>query len=96
MGNLVVKDNALIEASHKLSESEQRLILLAIVKGREFCDNIEQLQGKELEIHADDYMQTFGVDRHAAYKSLKSAVLGCLKLNGVISTSMTKANRSTL
>ena len=76
MGNLVVKDNALIEASHKLSESEQRLILLAIVKGREFCDNIEQLQGKELEIHADDYMQTFGVDRHAAYKSLKSAVLG--------------------
>ena len=26
MGNLVVKDNALIEASHKLSESEQRLI----------------------------------------------------------------------
>ena len=48
MGNLVVKDNALIEASHKLSESEQRLILLAIVKGREFCDNIEQLQGKRV------------------------------------------------
>ena len=26
MGDLVVKDNALIEASHKLSEAEQRLI----------------------------------------------------------------------
>ena len=59
MGSLVVKDNALIEASHKLSESEQRLILLAIVKGREFCDSVEQLKGKELTIHADDYMQAF-------------------------------------
>ena len=46
MGDLVVKDNALIEASHKLSEAEQRLILLAIVKGREFCDSIGQLKGK--------------------------------------------------
>ena len=76
MSKLVVKDNALIEASHKLSESEQRLILLAIVKGREFCDNIEHLRGKELEIHADDYMQAFGVERHAAYESLKKAVMG--------------------
>ena len=62
MSKLVVKDNALIEASHKLSESEQRLILLAIVKGREFCDNIEHLKGKELEIHADDYIQAFGLN----------------------------------
>ena len=76
MGNLVVKDNALIEASHKLSESEQRLILLAIVKGREFCDSIEQLTGKELAIHADDYMQAFGATRQGAYKALKQAVLG--------------------
>ena len=58
MGDLVVKDNALIEASHKLlSEAEQRLILLAIVKGREFCDSIGQLKGKELTIHADDYIK---------------------------------------
>lgn len=76
MGNLIVKDNALIEASHKLSESEQRLILLAIIKGREFCDSIEQLESKELSIHAEDYMQAFKVERHAAYKSLKAAVLG--------------------
>ena len=76
MGNLVVKDNALIEASHKLSESEQRLILLAIVKGREFCDSIEQLKDKELTIHADDYMQAFGATRQGAYKALKQAVMG--------------------
>ena len=76
MGNLVVKDNALIEASHKLSEVEQRLILLAILKGREFCNSIEDLKDKELIIHANDYIQAFGVDRDAGYKSLKKAVLG--------------------
>ena len=59
-----------------MGEVEQRLILLAILKGREFCDSVEQLKGKELIIHADDYMQTFGVDRSVAYKALKQAVMG--------------------
>ena len=76
MGNLIVKDNALIEASHKLSEIEQRLVLLAILKAREFCDSIEQLKDKELIIHAEDYIKAFGVDRDAGYKSLKKAVMG--------------------
>ena len=76
MGNLIVKDNALIEASHKLSESEQRLVLLAILKGREFCDSIEELKDKELIIHAEDYMKAFGVERQSAYEALKKAVLG--------------------
>ena len=76
MGNLVVKDNALIEASHKLSEVEQRLILLAILKGREFCDSIEQLTDKELIIHASDYVNAFDVDKTTAYRMLKQAVLG--------------------
>lgn len=76
MGNLIVKDNALIEASHKLGEVEQRLILLAILKARDFCDNIEQLKDKELTIHANDYINTFNVERQGAYKALKQAVLG--------------------
>ena len=76
MGNLIVKDNALITASHKLGEIEQRLILLAILKAREYCDSVEQLKGKELIIHAEDYMQTFGVTRQGAYKALKQAVMG--------------------
>lgn len=76
MGNLIVKDNALIEASHKLSEVEQRLILLAILKAREFCDSVEQLQNKELIIHADDYIKTFNVDKTTAYRVLKQAVMG--------------------
>ena len=76
MGNLIVKDNALVQASHKLNEVEQRLILLAILKIREKFDNVEQAQNQEITIHADDYMQLFDVERNAAYKALKQAVLG--------------------
>lgn len=75
MGNLIVKDNALIEASHRLGEAEQRLVLLAILKARNVGDMVEQLKDKELIIHADDYIQTFGVDRSVAYKTLKKAVM---------------------
>lgn len=76
VGNLIVKDNALIEASHKLGEGEQRLILLAILKARSQCNTIEQLQGKELIIHADDYINHFGATKQGAYKALKQAVMG--------------------
>lgn len=76
MGNLIVRDNALIESSHKLNEVEQRLIFLAILKIREKFDTVEAAQNQELSIHADDYMQLFEVDRHAAYKSLRAAVMG--------------------
>ena len=76
MGNLIVKDNALIEASHRLGEVEQRLVLLAILKGREYCDSVEQLRGKELIIHADDYIEKFGGTQQGAYKALKQAVMG--------------------
>ncbi|MDR5650658.1 RepB family plasmid replication initiator protein, partial [Staphylococcus nepalensis] len=73
MGNLIVKDNALIEASHKLGEVEQKLVLLAILKAREVGDTVEQLRGKELAIHADDYIGRFGGTQQGAYKALKKA-----------------------
>ena len=76
MGDLIVKDNALIEASHRLGEVEQRLVLLAILKGRKYCDSVEQLRGKELIIHADDYITKFGGTQQGAYKALKQAVMG--------------------
>lgn len=76
MGKLVVKDNAFLEAGHKLNEVEQQLVLLAIVKAREFCDSVEQLRGKKLSIHTDDYIQTFNTSRDLAYKNLKKAVFG--------------------
>lgn len=75
MGNLIVKDNALIEASYRLSEAEQRLILLAILKARKNCNSIEELKGKELIIHANDYAQTFCIDKSTAYRILKKAVM---------------------
>lgn len=74
--DLIVKGNALVEASHKLNEVEQRLILLAIIKARAVGDTVEQLMNKELEIHASDYMQAFNVDRTTAYRTLKAAVIG--------------------
>ena len=76
MGNLVVKDNALVQASHRLNEVEQRLILLAILKIREKFDTVEAAQNQEITIHADDYIRIFNVERNAAYKSLKKAVVG--------------------
>lgn len=76
MGNLVVKDNALIEASHRLGEVEQRLVLLAILKARNVGDTVEQLKDKMLTIHADDYIANFGGTRQGAYKALKQAVMG--------------------
>lgn len=75
MGKLIVKDNALIEASHRLSEIEQRLILLAIVKARTECVSVEQLKGREITIHADEYVKVFGTDRDTGYWALKKAVV---------------------
>lgn len=69
---LVVKDNALINASYNLELTEQRLILLAIVKARENSQGITT--DSQLEIHAKDYAMRFGVSLDAAYKSLRDAV----------------------
>lgn len=71
MTALVVKDNALIDASYTLSTTEQRLILLAIVHARETGKGITA--DNALEIHASSYMQQFNVDKHAAYEALQSA-----------------------
>ena len=75
MGNLIVKDNALIEASHKLSEVEQRIILLAILRAREQGDKIENIKDKKLSIAVQDYIDVFGADRTTAYRNLKKAVM---------------------
>lgn len=76
MGNLIVKDNVLIQASHKLTEIEQRLVLLAILKIREKFDNVEQAQNQEITIHANDYTSVFGVGQNAGYQALRKAVVG--------------------
>jgi plasmid replication initiation protein len=69
---LVVKDNALMNASYNLEVTEQRLILLAIINARETGAGITS--DSKLEIHASDYSKQFNVTKEAAYKVLKSAV----------------------
>lgn len=76
MTNLIVKDNVLVQASHRLGETEQRLILLAIVQARKNSQTIDELTGKELAIHADDYINSFGGTRQNAYINLRKAVMG--------------------
>ena len=68
---LVVKDNALINASYNLDTTEQRLILLAIVQARELSKNVDA--NSTVEVHAHHYMKQFNVDKHAAYEGLKNA-----------------------
>ena len=70
---LVVKDNALINASYNLEVTEQRLILLAILNARETGNSITS--DSKLEIHAKDYASRFDISNDGAYKALKNAVL---------------------
>ena len=65
---LVVKDNALINASYYLSLVEQRLILLGIVEARN-----NQSQNNEFIINVSSYINVFGVDGATAYLSIKDA-----------------------
>lgn len=69
---LVVKDNALINASYNLEVTEQRLILLAIIEARKSGKGITS--DSTLEIHASDYAKHFNVSIDASYKALKEAV----------------------
>ena len=72
MRDLVVKDNALINASYNLEVTEQRLILLSIIRARETGQGISS--DSKLEIHASDYASRFDVTKEAAYNALKNAV----------------------
>ena len=69
---LVVKDNALINASYNLEVTEQRLMLLAIINARETGDGITA--DSKLKIHASDYIKHFYIDKKTAYEALKNAV----------------------
>lgn len=71
MRDLVVKDNALINASYNLDLVEQRLILLAIVEARESGKGINA--NDPLEVHAESYTRQFNVARQTAYQALKDA-----------------------
>ena len=67
---LVVKDNALIDASFNLSLVEQRLMLLAIVEAREIQDLTPDTP---IEIKASSYREQYNTDSSEAYKQLAEA-----------------------
>lgn len=71
---LVVKDNALIRASHNLNLVPQRIIVLAIIEAREQGTMIKA--GGILKIKASDYVKHFNANNAktgTAYRALKSA-----------------------
>lgn len=70
--NLVVKDNALINAGYNLGVAEQRLVLLAVVTARETGKGITPEQ--KLRISAQDYATRFNVSTSVAYRALQDAV----------------------
>lgn len=67
---LVVKDNALIEASFNLSLVEQRLMLLAIVEAREY-ENLNYETA--IKVSVKTYSEEFKINKKIAYKQLKEA-----------------------
>lgn len=71
MNELVVKHNALTNASYSLSLAEQRLILLAIVDARRSGHGIST--DKPLTITASSYAEQFGTTRQASYLALREA-----------------------
>ena len=71
MSDLIVKDNALMNASYNLALVEQRLILLAIIEARETGKGINA--NDPLTVHASSYINQFNVERHTAYQALKDA-----------------------
>ncbi|ENV5642558.1 replication initiation protein [Neisseria gonorrhoeae] len=67
--DLVVKDNALINASYYLSLTEQRLILLAIIQAR-----AEKLtKSNEFKVRVSSYINAYGVQDATAYEAIKKA-----------------------
>ena len=76
MSELIVKDNALMNASYNLDLVEQRLILLAIVEARESGKGINA--NDPLTVHAESYINQFGVHRTTAYQALKRCLQGLI------------------
>ena len=74
MSELVVKGNALIEASYTLGLAEQRLILLAILEARETGHGIDH--SSLLRVHAHAYAEQFSIDKGNSYQVLKDASKG--------------------
>ena len=68
-----------MNASYNLDLVEQRLILLAILEARESGKGINA--NDPLTVHAESYINQFGVARQTAYQALKDACKDLLHAN---------------
>lgn len=68
---LIVKDNALINASYNLNLIEQRLILLVVGQAKRFNQVIQA--DTRLEIKVSDYMDVYSVQGRSVYENIKDA-----------------------
>jgi hypothetical protein len=87
MSELIVKDNALMNASYNLDLVEQRLILLAILEARESGKGINA--NDPLTVHAESYINQFGVHEQRHIKPSKMPARTYLHVN-----SATKKNEN--
>lgn len=69
--NLIVKDNALINASYNLDLIEQRLILLAIAQSRRTGKELTAVT--KLKISVSDYIDTYSIQGRSVYENIKRA-----------------------
>lgn len=67
---LVVKDNALIDASFNLSLVEQRIMLMAVVGAREIPDLNEST---DIEIRVTDYIKQYKIEEATSYRAMLAA-----------------------
>lgn len=71
---LIVKGNALIEASYSLDTVEQRILFLAILALR--AEQTPVKAGQKIRIHASDYTNTYNVDRYSSYEAMRNGANG--------------------
>ena len=76
--DIVVKDNRLIEASYRLTLTEQRMILFAIIQARDEQKGLNEAQGQlfsnlPVTIRGIDFAKKFGLDEANAYGQLAEA-----------------------
>lgn len=69
--NLIIKDNALINASYHLDLIEQRLILLAIAQSRRAGKELAATT--KLKISVSDYIDTYSIQGRSVYENIKKA-----------------------
>ena len=79
MSELIVKDNALMNASYNLDLVEQRLILLAILEARESGKGINA--NDPLTVHAESYINQFAYTEQRHIKPSKMPARTYLPVN---------------